>query len=120
MRPRRLRPRSPKPATSATPARSSLVVLVFDQLSLEPARRAREAANQFAQKAFPPDTWFAVAKIGRGIRLLQTFTSNPAELPKAIEAATIGGDVTRDSAISPGYDSITDQALGAAMHRAPA
>ncbi len=106
-------PEVPEAASSATPARSSLVVLVFDQLTLEPARRAREAANQFAQRAFPPDTWFAVAKIGHGIRLLQTFTSNLADLPKAIEAATLGGDVTHDSAISPGFDSITDQALGA-------
>jgi VWFA-related protein len=107
---------TPPPAAdriATTPARSSLVVLVFDQLSPEPARRARDAASEFAGKAFPPDTWFAVAKVGRGVRLLQTFTSNPADLPNAIAAATIGGDITRDAALSPGFDSATEQALGA-------
>jgi VWFA-related protein len=101
------------PEIATTPARSSLVVLVFDQLSPEDARRARDAASEFAAKAFPPDTWFAVAKVGRGVRLLQTFTSNPADLPNAIAAATIGGDTTRDAALSPGFDSATEQALGA-------
>jgi VWFA-related protein len=99
--------------TAATPARSSLVVLVFDQLSLEPARRAREAASQFASGRFPADTWFAVAKIGQGVRLLQTFTSTTVDLPGAIEAATMGSDATRDAALSPGFDSVTEQALGA-------
>jgi VWFA-related protein len=103
---------TPPPVSTATPARSSLVVLVFDQLSLEPARHAREAASEFAARSFPTDTWFAVAKIGRGIRLLQTFTSNPADLTSAIDSATIGVDA-RDAPLSPGFDSVTEQALGA-------
>ncbi len=105
-------PRVPQAANAATPARSSLVLLLFDQLSLEPARRAREAAKQFALKAFPPDTWFAVAKVGPRTRLFQPFTSNPAGLPRAIEAATIGGDLTQGASLSSSVDSIADPTLG--------
>jgi VWFA-related protein len=107
----------PSPATprsSATPARASLVVLVFDQLGIEAAQRVRQAADEFLSRPFPSDTWFAAIKIGQGLRLLQPFTTDPTRLPPAVERATRGGDVTRDAPIGAGglaSDSLTDQAL---------
>ena len=63
--------------STASPARPRLVVLVFETLGQESARRAREAATEFASKSFPPDTWFAVARIGPAARLLQTSHLEP-------------------------------------------
>jgi VWFA-related protein len=105
-------PENPPPVGAATPGRLSLVVLVFDRLSGEPARVAREAATQFVSKAFPPDTWFAAAKVGPGARLLQTLTSNPADLTSAILAATGAADTARDASLQTEPDSRTAQGLG--------
>jgi len=105
-------PATPRPG--ATPARASLVVLVFDQLGIEAARRVRHAADEFLSRPFPPDTWFAAIKIGQGLRLLQPFTTDPTRLPPAVERATRGGDVTRDAPMGVGggaFESLTDQAL---------
>jgi VWFA-related protein len=80
--------------STATPARPRLVVLVFEPLGQESARHAREAATEFASKSFPADTWFAVVRIGQGGRLLQTFSSNPADLHQAIAMATAAAGAT--------------------------
>jgi VWFA-related protein len=76
---------------AASPARPRVVVLVFETMIEESALRAREVATELASRSFPPDTWFAVARIGPGARLFQTLTSNPADLLQAILAATGAG-----------------------------
>lgn len=83
---------SPPPTT--TPARPSLVVLVFDRLTTETAPLAREGALDLLSQPFPPDTWFAVFKVGYGIRMLAPFTTDTLRLQSAVAAAT-WGDVDR-------------------------
>jgi VWFA-related protein len=78
------------PRATATPARSSLVVLLFDRMSTRSAPLARKGALDLISRPFPPDTWFAVFKIGYGVQLLQTFTAEPQRLRAAIERATRG------------------------------
>ncbi len=74
--------------STASPARPRLVILVFETLGQEGARGARAAATELSSMTFPPDTWFAVARIGPAARLFQSLTSNPAEVRSAIVAAT--------------------------------
>ena len=73
-------------------------------------------------RPFPPSTWFAVYKVGDGLRLLQPFTEDRALLPGAIEAATKGADRPRDpvvtsgTPVNPGPDNSTEEALGWAQY----
>ncbi len=82
----------------ATPTRASLVVLVFDRLSTTTAPLARRGGLDLLRRSFPPDTWFAVFKVGYGISLLEPFTTDVARLQGAVERAT-GGD--RDRRMAP-------------------
>ena len=81
--------------TPSAPSRANLVVLLFDRLSVQNAAAARKGALDLLSQRFPPDTWFAVYKIDRSMRRLQTFTSDPKELTSAVEAATSGDEATR-------------------------
>ena len=81
--------------TPSAPSRANLVVLLFDRLSVQNAAAARKGALDLLSERFPPDTWFAVYKIDRSMRRLQTFTSDPKELTSAVEAATSGDEATR-------------------------
>ncbi len=82
--------RTPAPALQPTPVRASLVVLVFDRLTTATAPLARQGALDLLARDFPPDTWFAVFKVGYGARLLASFTTDRARLQSAIEGATLG------------------------------
>jgi VWFA-related protein len=97
------------------PRLSTLVVLVFDPLSLVPAQNARRAALDFLARPFPAGTWFAVFKIGAGLRVLQPFTDDPRRASDAIAAATRGGDQTVDPPHDPRFESATEEALRAAL-----
>jgi VWFA-related protein len=74
------------------PALPSLVLLVFDQLSLEAARAAQSAALDFAERAFPTDSYFGVFKIGKGLREVGTFTTDREATARAIVRSTPGGE----------------------------
>jgi VWFA-related protein len=100
-------PGAPTP-TSTTPARPSLVVLVFDRLTAPYAPLARKGALDLMARAFPPDTWFAVFKVGYGTRLLTPFTTDTARLRSSIEAATAGDADVRGSR-APGLPPVKVQ-----------
>ena len=99
---------------AATPARPSLVVLAFDSLASDGARRAQRAALDLLARPFPRDTWFAVFKTGPGLRVVRPFTADPGALTPAVRAATTGADAPRDAAMGlesgPASDSLTEQA----------
>jgi len=101
--------------TAESPLRSNIVILVFDRLGLGAAREARQAATEFARRDFPEDTWFAVYEIDDNVRVHQRFTNNPLALPAAIEQATVGADQSRDPGASPDHDTLTKEALSAAL-----
>lgn len=89
----------------ATPARPSLVVLVFDRLSTVTAPLVRKGALDLTARAFPADTWFAVFKVYYSTRLLTAFTTDATRLRSAIEAATVGDPDIRGSR-APGLPPI--------------
>jgi len=97
-------------APSPTPSRASLVVLVFDRLTTTTAPLARQGALDLVSRDFPADTWFAVFKVGYGIRLLAPFTADPARLRSAIEAATAGDAQKRTAPLAPGLPPVKVQA----------
>ena len=88
-------------AAPASPARASLVVLVFDRLLVEWAPLARKGALDLLSRRFPPDTYFAVFKIGPRRGLLQAFTTDPKRLRVAVEKATGGDREKRVEAFTP-------------------
>lgn len=100
-------------ATGSAPTRPALVLLVFDQLSGDAARRARSAGERFAAASFPPGTSFAVFKAGLGLRVLQPFTTNRQLLAPAIRTAT-GIDSNRETPLGTDpslvSESLTEQA----------
>ena len=83
---------------AATPSRANLVVLVFDVLPVATAPLARQGALDLLAKEFPANTWFAVYKVDRGMRLLQAFTSDASRLASAVDFATTGDDTRRAGA----------------------
>jgi VWFA-related protein len=82
-------PGSPIPEAPPMP---SLVLLVFDQLSLEAALSSQKAALDFVGRAFPADSYFAVFKIGAGLTELSAFTGEREATAKAIVQATYGSE----------------------------
>lgn len=86
---------------TATPARPTLVVLVFDRLVTEWAALARKGALDLLSRRFPADTYFAVFKIDRRLRLLLPFTTDPKRLRAAVEQATGGDSDKRVDAFTP-------------------
>ena len=96
---------------SAAPARPGLVLLVFDQLGTDAARRAAKAALEFAARPLPAGTSLAVFKMGLGVSLLQPFTADRALLAPAIRAATTGVDATDDPKL--GFDPNLNSTSGA-------
>jgi len=100
---------------------SSLVVLVFDQLGPEGGPRSRAAALDMLKRPFPKDTWFAVYKIGDGLRVLQTLTFDRSLLPAAIEKATTGAERSRDLPMfDQRYDNATEEAYALSLMAAGA
>ena len=99
---------------AAAPTRPALVLLVFDQLAGDAARRARSAGERFAAASFPPGTSFAVFKAGLGLRVLQAFTTNRQLLGPAIRTATSGVDSARETPLGTDpslvSESLTEQA----------
>ncbi len=65
-----------------------LVTLVFDRLSLEPGRLARDAALELIHQASGPNVYFAVLVVESRLHLLQQYTSDQTVLRTAIDAAT--------------------------------
>jgi VWFA-related protein len=93
----------------------SLILLVFDQLGPEGGPRARAAAADMLKRPFPRGSWFAVYKIGQGLRVLQPLTRDLRALPAAIERATVGSESAHDPSRDPKYDSSTEEALVTAL-----
>ncbi|HVO09868.1 MAG TPA: VWA domain-containing protein [Vicinamibacteria bacterium] len=100
--------------TPSTDGLNNVIVLVFDQLAMNGAAQSRRAALDFVGRRFPANSWFAVAKIGDGLKLLQPFTEDPSRLKLAIEQATSGVDQPRDPAVTRLGDNATREALEAA------
>ena len=94
---------------SPTPARASLVVLLFDRLTTASAPLARKGALDLVSREFPPDTWFAVLKIDYGVRQLAPFTTSIERLRSAIEAATVSDAHVRGSR-APGLPPVKVEA----------
>ncbi len=105
------------PAVTPGPSESagSLILLVFDQLGPEGGPRARAAAADMLKRPFPKGSWFAVYKIGQGLKVLQPLTRDPQALPAAIERATTGSESAHDASRDPKYDSATEEALVTAL-----
>ncbi len=82
-------------ATPLAPARPTLVVIVFDRLSMVTAGPARAAVLRLLSQQFPPDTWFAVFRVGHGPQLMQPFTSDVRRLENAVRLSTPGADAQR-------------------------
>lgn len=80
------------PAEAATPSQANLVVLVFDVLPVATAPLARRGALDLLSREFPANTWFAIFKVDRSMRLLQPFTSDATRLASAVDFATTGDD----------------------------
>jgi VWFA-related protein len=84
------------------------VVLVFDGLTVERAALAREGALDLLSGSFPPDTYFAVFKIGYRATLVEPFTRDPKRLRSALLRATElygekrAGETAGDSPPAPG------------------
>ena len=95
----------PVEEASTTPARANLVVLLFDRLSVANAAAARRGALDLLSQRFPQDTWFAVYKLDRSMRLLQPFTGDARQLVTAVESATSGDDANR--VVGPAVPSMT-------------
>jgi VWFA-related protein len=90
---------TPQAAATATegttPSRANLVILVFDTLPVATAPLARQGALDLLAREFPANTWFAVYKVDRSMRLLQAFTGDRARLASAVDFATTGDDARR-------------------------
>jgi len=95
------------PALPAAPARASLVVLVFDRFSTTTAALARKGALDLLDRPFPPDTWFAIFKVGYQLHLLSAFTTNRVALGAAIDRATAGDSDQKLSPMAPRLPSGT-------------
>ena len=88
-------PGAPATVEADAPSRANLVVLVFDTIPVANAVIARQGALNLLSQRFPANTWFAVYKIDRSMRLVQPFTSDPSRLEAAVRAATTGDDARR-------------------------
>lgn len=100
-------------AEAEAPSRANLVVLLFDVLPVATAPLARRGALDLISREFPANTWFAVFKVDRGMRLLQPFTTDAARLASAVDFATTGDDARRagaELAPPPGPDVPTPAA----------
>ena len=92
----------------------TLVVLAFDLLGPDSARRSREAALHFLERSFPADSWFRVLKVGTGQLELLGVTAVQSKTVAAIEAATRGAEQSREPATDGVSATLTEQALRAA------
>jgi VWFA-related protein len=86
------------PPVAGTPAEGqrapfNLVTLVFDRMSLEDSRLAEKAARDFVERGMQARTQAAVFTIGRGLALVQPFTSDKEALLAAVSLATSGRDL---------------------------
>ena len=88
-------------------------MLAFDLLGPDGAQRSRDAALRFLEQAFPPDSWFAVVKVGQGRFGLQGFTFDAGQAAKSVEIATRGGEHARASASDGVSANLTEQAIRA-------
>lgn len=93
----------------------SVVLLVFDRLGLDAARRAREAALDMVGRPFADHTWFAVLEVGQGLSVLQAFTEDRSSLAAPIERATAGAERAEAEALDPGSTSAAEEAFALAI-----
>ena len=83
------------------------MVLLFDELPIGLAPVRSPGRPRPAEAAFPPNTWFAVFKVyTEGTRVLQSFTSDPARLTSAVQAATLGDDARSRTAAAPNLQAL--------------
>lgn len=82
------------PATAATPVTAdparqiNLVSFVFERLSPEGRRNARIAAAEFLKEEYGPNVMVAIFSLDQRISVVQSFTSNRAQLNTAVERVT--------------------------------
>ncbi|MFN7930740.1 MAG: VWA domain-containing protein [Blastocatellia bacterium] len=80
---------APVPAATADPARQiNLVSFVFERLSPEGRRNARIAAQEFLKEEYGPNVMVAIFSLDQRISVVQSFTSNRAQLNAAVERVT--------------------------------
>ena len=93
------------------PRQIRLVSLVFDKLGVDGRKLSRKAALDFVTRDLGPNVFYAVFRIDRDFRVLQTYTNNAALLRKAIERAT-GGTNTVPNAEDAGLAALNQQTSG--------
>src|SRR6476659_11074943 len=71
---------------AADPKQRRLVSLLFDHLSGEPARMARDAAFELLNAAGKANAWFGVFEADQTLRVRQSFTSDVKAVRKAIDS----------------------------------
>jgi len=76
-----------------------LITLVFDPMDGAAAANAQSIANKIVKMLPPTGFQLAVLSLGSRLRLVQPFTSSTEALQKAIEVATLEGEVQRSQVI---------------------
>jgi VWFA-related protein len=78
-----------EPGSPPDPLREiRLVSLLFEPMSLDPGRLAREAALDLIKEAAGRNVYFSVMVVRGRLRVVQPFTNNPDLLKKAVDSVT--------------------------------
>jgi VWFA-related protein len=102
---------SPTPKASLNPVRQiNLVSLVFQQMSWENRKNAKEAAEEFIKNELRPNTYIGIFSLDRRLNGIANFTSNKDTLFKAVATAT-SGSYTEFAKISASVMKATEFAV---------
>jgi VWFA-related protein len=77
-----------------------LITLVFDPMDGTAAANAQSIADKIVKMLPPSGFQVSVLSLGSRLRLIQPFTADPQALHRAIEVATMEGEVQRSQAIA--------------------
>lgn len=77
-----------------------LITLVFDSMDGAAAANAQSIADKIVKMLPPTGFQLSVLSLGSRLRLIQPFTADPQALHRAIEVATMEGEVQRSQAIA--------------------
>jgi VWFA-related protein len=98
-------------AAEASDPRLRLVTLVFDSLTEESRGMARRAALELV-KAPPPNTYFSVLRVDKGLQALTPYTSDPARLRQAVDKALTGNPQQTAATEAQGIRRDLEQLVG--------
>lgn len=92
-----------------------LVTMVFERMTLEGGRLAREAANELVQVASAQNLYQSVMMVQNRLVALQAYTNDKAKLKKAIDAATVGPKTSLAPMIQQTENAIRTEISGGAQ-----